>query len=453
METKTKLHELSAVEAVAMMSDGTISPTDYADAYISRIERIEPEVFAWEYFDADQLHAQARDVESRIVADRSPRSLFGIPVGVKDIFNTEDMPTGMGSPIWSGFTPGNDARVVFDIRYEDGLVAGKTVTAEFAVSHPGKTINPYNPRHITGTSSSGSAVAVATQMVPVALGTQTAGSTIRPSSYHGIYGYKPTFGLVPRTAILKTLDTLDHVTFMSRCVEDLERMLDVTRVKGLDYPYVYQHIDSVKHALPNKIRVAFIKTHVWNCAQEYAQDAIKKFAERLAKVKNIEVEEVTLPEDFETIHDVHQLVYDKALSYYFKDEYKEHSDKLSDVFKALVERGQKISIDDYKKGCYQQSVFIEEIDSFFTDYDFILSLSTAGEAPLLTDPEEPPDPCLMWTFCHLPAINMPLFLGPSGLPFGAQMVAARYKDYELFAFLKKLLKEGLLTTPNKEIPW
>ena len=159
-----------------------------------------------------------------------------MPIGVKDIINTADFPTQMGSPLWNGFTPGNDARVVFNMKRAGGLVPGKTVTAEFAVHTLGKTINPWAPERTPGTSSSGSAVAVALGMVPAALGTQTAGSIVRPASFCGVWGMKPSFGLIPRTGMLKTTDSLDTVGFFAGHAADLQRLFDGLRVDGRDYP-------------------------------------------------------------------------------------------------------------------------------------------------------------------------------------------------------------------------
>ena len=156
-----------------------------------------------------------------------------VPVGIKDIYNTERLPTEMGSSIYKNFFSGNDARVVTNLKREGCIIFCKTVTAEFAVHHPGPTKNAYSAKHICGTSSSGSAVAVSTGMLPFALGSQTAASTIRPAAYNGIYGYKPSFGVIPRTGILKTLDTLDHVTFFSRSSKDLKIIFDTLRVKEI----------------------------------------------------------------------------------------------------------------------------------------------------------------------------------------------------------------------------
>ena len=209
--SKTLPNELTVTEAGEKVRSGELSAVEWCESCIAQVERCEADIHAWVQFEPELALRQAREIDEKRRAGTFDDPLWGAPFGVKDVFNTAELPTCMGSPIWEGFTPGNDARVVAHLRWAGGVMFGKTVTAEFAVHHPGPTVNPHNPDYSPGTSSSGSAAAVASMMVPLALGTQTAGSTIRPASYCGVYGFKPSFGVVPRTGILKTLDTLDHV--------------------------------------------------------------------------------------------------------------------------------------------------------------------------------------------------------------------------------------------------
>ncbi|MBP9853693.1 MAG: amidase [Candidatus Omnitrophica bacterium] len=432
-------YQLTATQAISQINKGVLSSKALVQSCLDRIKETDPIVQAWVCLDADKGLEQAEQI------DRGPEKdiLSGVPVGIKDIFNTHDFPTCMGSSIWKGFMPGNDARVVTNIKRAGGVVFGKTVTAEFAVHHPGPTKNPYSLDHIAGTSSTGSAVAVATGQVPLAIGTQTAGSTIRPASYVGIYGYKPSFGVVPRTGVLKTLDTLDHVTWFARCIEDLELMLDVCRVHGPNYPFVYENFDL--KAKPNKDRrwkVAFVKTHVWDQAESYTRDSMEKFAD-LLRSKGITVNEENIPEKLSRAHQVHQVIYQKALSYYFQEEYKNHKDQISPIMQEMIEQGQKISIQDYHAGLDQQNQLARCFTEHFQDYDIVLSHSTTGQAPLI-DVDEKPDPCLVWTLCRLPVIGVPVFKGPDGLPFGAQLVAKHYDDYSLLAFGRHLKDLGIL---------
>lgn len=449
LDLSKELWRLSAVEAREAIAAHKITAAELALSCVNRIERVEERVKAWTYFDPENVLHQARAMDERLSRGERCRELCGIPVGVKDVFNTMDMPTCMGSPIWKGFTPGNDARVIFELRYNGAVIMGKTVTAEFAVHHPGETTNPHNPAYSPGTSSSGSAAAVATSMVPLALGTQTAGSTIRPASYCGIYGLKPSFGLVPRTGILKTLDTLDHVSLFARSSGDLRLFLDVVRVKGQDYPYVHQRLEDQAAERSGPWKIGFVKTPVWSYAENYVQENLISFLKKVESLPSFRVEEVDLPSAFSEAHDVHEVIYNKALSYYFQDEYEKHSDLVSPIMKEMIERGRKISRNDYQDGLRLQNELAGQLDHFLSGFDVIFSHSTAAEAPRGLNGREKKDPCLIWTLCRVPSMNLPLFKSPGNMPFGAQVIARRYHDYLMFAFLDDLAGEGLL----KEAPY
>ena len=291
-----ELVSIDATEAVRRIARKEIKVVDLLQSYLTRIEEVEPIVSAWAYLVPEIALEKARTLDKLIEEEKVNGALFGVPVGVKDIFNTYDMPTQMGSSIWKDFTPGNDARVVHYLRMVDAIILGKTVTAEFAVHTPGPTRNPHNPKYMAGTSSTGSAVAVAANMVPLSIGTQTAGSTIRPASYTGIYGYKPSFGLLPRTAMLKTTDSLDTVGLFSRSVRDLRLLFNVMRVKGVDYPIHELVFTDPKRLKKTGIwRVGIVQGPKWNHAEEYAKESLDGFAAKLDEIPNIQVEEVQLP--------------------------------------------------------------------------------------------------------------------------------------------------------------
>lgn len=441
------LNLLSATESIKEIKEGNITVTELIQSHINRIKEIESQIKAWVYFNEEKVLSQTVAIDEKIKKGKKVGPLYGVPVGIKDIFNTVDMPTCIGSPIWEGFTPGNDARVVTYIRWADGIIPGKTVTAEFAVHYPGPTVNPHNFEYSPGTSSSGSAAAVASFMVPLALGTQTAGSTIRPASYCGIYGFKPSFGLIPRTGILKTLDTLDHVALFARTIGDISLLFEVLRVRGSNYPYICKLLDGPSKAKDrdtNLWKVAFIKGPGWEHAEKYAKEAILKYVAKLSNLKQVAVEEKDLPENFNKAHDTHELVYTKALSYYFREEYENHVDKISEMFRDMVEKGRKISIQKYYHGLEKQNEYIHMLDEFLSKYDIIINLSTGKEAPKGIYGRDIKDNCLIWTLCHVPSMNLPVFRSPNGLPFGAQIVSRRYRDYDLLDFSTYLEREGLL---------
>jgi len=295
--------------------NGTLQPTDIARICIDRVNRMESSSLAWVIFSPEKLMVQAEFGDKRLKNHEQIRQIEGIPIGIKDIYNTLDFPTEMGSPIWKDFTPGNDARVVFYLKKEGGLIPGKTVTAEFAVHTLGKTLNPHDSTKTPGTSSSGSAVAVATGMIPVAMGTQTAGSIVRPASFCGIYGCKPSFGLVPRTGMLKTTDSLDTIGYFCLHYVDLERIFNVIRVHGYNYPISNNALTNIKRQTKSKdrpYRVAFVKTHVWGDAYPYAQDAILDWTGKLMSEKNLEVQHIDLPKGMEFSHQVHKTIYNHS---------------------------------------------------------------------------------------------------------------------------------------------
>jgi len=446
-----ELYRLSATAAIEGIKEGRITAVELVESCLGRIRKIEPQIHAWSFLSEEIAKKQAQEIDRQIKDGSFKGELYGIPVGIKDIYNTEDMPTEMGSIIWKRFNPGNDARCVFNLKYDGAVVLGKTVTAEFAVHYPGPTVNPHNFEHTPGTSSSGSAAAVACSMVPLAIGSQTAGSTIRPASYCGIYGFKPTFGLIPRTGVLKTVDVLDHVTLFSRTIEDALLGFNIMRVKGHNYPFVQRMMesqDSLKKTLPWKI--AFIKTHLWDTWEEYAKEAMINFISEISKNKEIVVEEVKIPEELKSAHEIHDKIYNKSLSYYYNPEYTHNKEQLSKVFVEMLEKGMKTTTEEYVAALHQQEHLSHVLDRFFQEkgYDGIITLSTAGEAQKGLHSIDKKDSCLIWTLCGAPSINLPVFTGPNNLPFGAQVVFRKYKDFDLFNFLKLLKQKKLINDIN-----
>lgn len=434
---------MTATDMVGAVKRNELSVEQICREYLAVIRNKDGAVRAWECVREDL----AMETATRLDKEKKKRALgalAGVPIGIKDVFNTKDFPTEMGSAIWKGFTPGNNARVVHDIIENDAVVFGKTVTAEFAVHYlsADKTVNPHNPNHIPGTSSSGSAAAVATKMVPVALGTQTAGSIIRPASYCGVFGFKPTFGTIPRTGTLKTTDTLDTIGCFSNSVEDLKLVFDVARVKGRDYPFVNKNLDYGVAPLQEPIRVGYIidGVKVLDKFPDYSLRALNDFIGTLKNDKRFSVEKINPIAELNQVHPAHATIYDKTLSYYFNIEF-ENKDKgmLSDIIVEALEKGKTISAQAYIEAIKIQSAIRALVEKAYSSYDVILTLSTAGEAPLLHHAETP-DTCLIWTFLGMPSVNLPFFKGPLNLPFGLQAVGPRYTDYKLLQICDLLTK-------------
>ena len=356
-------------------------------------------------------------------------------VGVKDTINTVDFPTQMGSPLYKGFTPGNDARVVSSLKQRGIKILGKTHTAEFGVHHPPPTRNPHDMKtfRTPGTSSSGSAVAVASGMVDAALGTQTAGSIIRPASWNGVYGFKPSFGLIPRTGILKTTDTLDTVGFFATKVSMLRLLFNILRVRGPNYPWSkYGH-----KPLDRKFKIAILQPPG---AEKYATQELLYWAYQTGMVFKI-FDYNRYHAWFERAEEAHRIIYHKCLSYYFKRE-MEQPDLISDTFKDLVAEGLSYSNAHYKMALQQQKVISNKFDSLFDMFDILINLSSAGHAPE-NEAERGEDSCAIWTLCGMPVVNIPVFTSPNGLPFGLQVIARRYEDHKLLDFVGDLVLRGL----------
>lgn len=448
-----QLSQLTATQLLAHLRARECSAVEVTRACLEQIERLNPAIEAWVHV-APELALRQAEAADRKLAEGCAGAACGVPVGVKDIFNTADMPTQMGSPIWAGFTPGNDARVVHYLRLADAVIPGKTVTAEFAVHAPGPTRNPHHPGHMPGTSSSGSAAAVAANMVPVALGTQTAGSIIRPASYCGVYGFKPSFGLIPRTAMLKTTDSLDTVGLFARDIEDLELFFDIIRVHGIDYPISHEALNDParQNRGQGPWRVGLLRGPKWDYAEPYAQKALEDFGARLAGVADVVVEQVAFPESFERAHETHSTIYDRTLAYYFKDEFAAHT-LVSPIMYEIVQRGNRLTLDQYKTALNEQSVLAHELDTLLADrFDIIVDLSTGGEALKGLDSSDRLDNCLIWALCGVPAMSLPVFTGPLGLPFGAQIFSRRYNDYLLLNFARHLRAQGVVGTGTNPVP-
>lgn len=393
-----------------------------------------------EAFDEDFIYSQLEEQWSK-----QNTALFCLPIGVKDIFNTKGLPTSMGSEIWKGFRAGNNARMVDEIVDRGGIIFSKTTTAEFAVHFisPEKTLNPYSKEHLTGTSSSGSAVAVACGALPVALATQTAGSIIRPSSFCGVYGFKPSFGALDRTGVLKTNDTLDTIGLVGSDIDGIRKVFYNTMQKGRDYPFAanyFDFYDEYKRKQLNDLRIGMVTTTFKSfeaydeCVKRDFQKAIEVLTEEMT------IKEILNADFINEIHPLHEHIYSKSLSYYFKNEIQ-HYNLVSTVMRDMIERGEKIKTEEYVDAIKKQPLLRARFDRLFKNYDFLITPSTATPAPPLHETEKD-DTCLIWTFLGYPAISIPLFVSDHlGLPYGLQIVAKKFDDFALLDFAEQIEKK------------
>lgn len=440
------LADLTACEFLELFRKGKVSALDYAKACSDRIEQFDGEVKAFHRWDRARFEERAALIDTQWADGKRALWMPGVPVGVKDVFNTYDFPTGMGSAILDNYTPGNDARVVSNIRLEGGLIPGKTVTAEFAVHHPGATVNPHDPGRTPGTSSSGSAAAVATRMVPVGLGTQTAGSTIRPASYCGILGWKPSFGLLPRTAMLKTTDTLDTIGLLARSVDDLELLFEVCRVRGHNYPVSDAALSDPARQTVSKRRwrIGLMQGPKMALEKPAPRAALDALAKALASA-GIEIVLYRLPREFDEAHAIHERTYRRALAYYFKLEWAQRPDMFSPILAEMIRDGlENIPPEDYKRNISVQAGLARLFDRELLDnnLDAVMCLATADEAPVGLDARDIPDHCLIFTMVGASAMTLPLLAGTTGLPVGVQIATRKYSDYKLLALARMMMEIG-----------
>ncbi|HZM33941.1 MAG TPA: amidase [Burkholderiales bacterium] len=423
---------LSATDAARAIRDGAISAEQLVEACLARIREADSAVQAWAHLDPEHALAQARarDLDRR--EGRATGPLHGVPVGVKDIIDTLDYPTEDGTVLHAGRTPSNDATVVAMLRAAGAVILGKTVTTECAYFSPGKTRNPHNPEHTPGGSSSGSAAAVAAGMVPLALGSQTNGSTIRPASFCGVYGFKPTHGLVPRGGMLQLSRTLDHVGLFARSIEDLALLGE--QLAGYDP----RDPDTRVRARPPLVSVsgeeppmppllAFIKTPVWDRA---AEDTKEGFAE-LVNALGERVVEIELPESARQAWDWQGTIMAAEMAMNLSTEWERGRDKLSPQLRALLERGREARALDYQAAVARIPQLNGGFGEIFERCDAILTPAATGSAPRGLESTGDPAFCTLWTLTGMPAVSLPLMKGENGLPIGVQLVGPREGDARL----------------------
>jgi Asp-tRNA(Asn)/Glu-tRNA(Gln) amidotransferase A subunit family amidase len=427
------LHALSASDAARFIRGGVISSEQLVEACLARVQETDAEVQAWAFLDPEYAIRQARAADESRLGGRPTGPLHGVPVGIKDIIDTADMPTENGSVLHAGRTPSRDATVVASLRAAGAVIMGKTVTTEFATRAPGKTHNPHNPAHTPGGSSSGSAAAVAAGMVPLALGSQTGGSTIRPASYCGVYGFKPTHGLIPRHGMFRLSRTLDHVGLFARTIEDLALLLEQlvthderdadTRPRAR-VPY----LDVALEEPPLVPMFAFVKTPRWAQVDDDAKEAFAELTEHLGE----RVEPLDLSDAAEEAFEWHRVIMEAEMAANLGREWDTGRDRLSASLRARLESGRSVLALDYLRALARVPELNDSFAELFTQrYDAILTPGAAGTAPPGLNSTGEPAFCTLWTLCGIPSVSLPLMKGANGLPLGVQLVGPRHGDARL----------------------
>jgi Asp-tRNA(Asn)/Glu-tRNA(Gln) amidotransferase A subunit family amidase len=428
----SRLNWLSATDAARAIREGAVSSEELVQACLARVREVDPTVQAWAFLDPEHALAQARALDARRREGAALGPLHGLPVGVKDIIDTGDMPTECGSPLHSGRSPDDDAAVVEMLRAAGAVIMGKTVTTEFALYHPGKTRNPHNAGHTPGGSSSGSAAAVAAGMVPLALGSQTNGSTIRPASFCGVYGFKPTHGLIPRSGMFRLSRALDHVGVFARSVEDVALFCEPlvgwhegdpdTRPRAT---IPFRRVAAEEPPLPPMF--ALIRGPVWDRADAGTREAF----EELAQVLGDRAFEIDLPASALAALDLHRTILEAEMAASLAGEYQHGRDKLSTGLAAQIARGRSITAFDYQSALARIPLLNAGFAQIFERCDALLTPAAPGTAPQGLESTGDPAFCTLWTLCGMPALSVPLMQGADGLPLGVQMVGERHSDARL----------------------
>jgi Asp-tRNA(Asn)/Glu-tRNA(Gln) amidotransferase A subunit family amidase len=447
------LAALSLTEAAAGIREGRLSSTELVGDCLKRIDEVDRDIGAWAFLDREYAMQQAQAADDHRKQGKATGLLHGVPVGIKDIFDTSDMPTEFGSKLWAGRTPRRDAVAVARLRAAGAVILGKTVTTEYAYFNPGKTRNPHNPDHTPGGSSSGSAAAVAALMVSGAIGSQTNGSVIRPAAFCGVVGFKPTHGLIPRSGALLLSRALDHVGVFARSVGDAALLAQI--LAGFDEedpdtralappPFV----DAAASEPPLPPRFAFIRTAAWKHAEKVTTEAFAELVETLGE----HISEVELGPAFDRAIDMHRTVMEVEMAHNLHRDFEQGAGALSEMLRALIERGRKVLAVDYTRALSGSASLNAALDGVFDEYDAILTPATPGPAPRGLESTGNPVFCSTWTYLGTPAVTLPLLHSENGLPIGVQLVGRRGNDARLLRtanwLVKKLGKRGGAASPN-----
>lgn len=434
------LFACSLIESADHVREGRATATELVQDCLARIEEREPDVQAFACLDPGHALAQAQALDLQRAQGRTLGPLHGVPVGIKDIFDTSDYPTELGSPLWAGRSPRRDSAAVARLRAAGAVILGKTVTTEYAYRHPGKTRNPHDRERTPGGSSSGSAAAVGAHMVPGAIGSQTNGSVIRPAAFCGVVGFKPTHGLIARTGALMLSRTLDHVGVFARTVEDAALLAEV--LVGFDAgdpdtrPLARPPFAAVAASEPPlPPRFAFVRSPAWRHADEVTREA---FAELVAFLGDA-ASEVELGDSFGRAAGMHRTIMEVEMAHNLHRDYEVGRELLSGPLRELIERGRAHRAIDYTGAVAGIGALNDGLEDVFNEYDAILTPAAPGEAPRGAESTGNPVFCTLWTYLGLPAITLPLLRSEAGLPLGVQLVGRRDNDARLLRTARRLV--------------
>ncbi len=422
MSCNTTLASASVVDIAQHVRTGKWRAEDVLEACFDRIDERESTIHAWAWIGRERALAAARSID----AGNRAGALCGVPIAVKDVIDTGDMPTSYGSPIYSGWQPAADAACVAALRNAGAVIIGKTETVEFALNCPSKTLNPLDLTRTPGGSSSGSAAAVSDRMVPAAIGTQTGGSTIRPASFCGIVGYKPSFGQINRSGVKSVAESFDTLGLFARSVPDVA--LVAAAIAGWPTPK--------RSSASTPPRIGVCRTDYWDEAEDSAKAAVTEAAQRFGSA-GADVREVNFPHSIQEITEAHKAIMAFEARHAFAYELRTNADMMSPQMRSFLDSADTVDRCFLKRALKfihacrfhaQTTLFSDDLEC-----DILLAPSAAGEAPADLTTTGSPNFNFVWTTLHLPCLNIPGMDGPAGMPVGVQLVGQWLGDEALLA--------------------
>lgn len=426
---------LTAVEAAKQIKSRDLSPVELVESLLSQYDSLEPSLNAWVYLDRKALLADAQQKQEELEKGVNVGPLHGVPIGLKDIYYTAGIPTTACSKVYEGFVPEYDATTVTLLKNAGAIMMGKTVTTEFACMDPSPTKNPWNPAHTPGGSSSGSAVAVATRMCPAALGSQTVGSVLRPASYNGVVGFKPTFGRVSRYGVIPVSWSLDHVGWMARSVEDAALLMQVMAVADPNEPItVGLPADDFMAGLasPSAPRIGLIRRFFYDNSDEETRKHTDGIVDQLSRA-GATIEEIPLPDSIDTAMEDQRTIMAVEGAAFHQPMYERQSQDYQPKLREMLRQGLATDGQTYSRALERRQQFTAEMQALAGKADVLLTPSTP--TPALPDITNTGNTMFQgpWTSCGLPVITIPSGLAASGLPFGIQLASAPFSEPKLLA--------------------
>ena len=432
-------HKMNLTDAAAAIKSRRISSVELVKDCLARIDAVDGSIEAWTHLNRENSLNEAALADQKASTGEPLGPLHGIPIGVKDLFETAGMPTEYGSRLWEGNVPTRDADAVERLRAAGAIILGKTVTTEYAYFQPGKTRNPHDLERTPGGSSSGSAAAVAAEMVPGAIGTQTTGSVIRPASFCGCVGYKPSFGWISRGGALMLSRALDQVGAFARTVDDVALLASAlmgSNDRDLDAMDYSGTPPSPIAARATKPRFAFVRTPVWDKAEADTVSGFAKLKDQLGAM----VADVEIDSSFAEAINFQRIIMEVNIAQNFTKDLERGGDKLSQSLRDVILRGATHTPEMYKTALERRAGYVDAIHKVLDQYDAIITPSVPGEAPIAVESTGSPVFCTIWSYLGTPAISLPIMQSSRGMPIGVQMIGRKGGDAELLSNAKWLFE-------------